>query len=162
MKRREFTGKNEPKQEPAVKCKITVIKKILFSDLCEKYAKEKVDICPRFDEGQEIFVTSAYNFDVAMCSQAVDWILQSQKADGSWGYSSNYSTAEETAYCIQALKVWKTHGGKIPKGRIEMAAAWLEENSSPPYPSLWIGKVLYCPEYVVKSAILSAIELSRN
>ena len=107
------------------------------------------------------FVTSAYDFDTPLCSQAVDWILQSQKADGSWGFSNDQSTAEETAYCIQALKVWETNGGKIPKGRIEMAAAWLEENSTPPYPSLWIGKVLYCPEYVVKSAILSALELSR-
>jgi halimadienyl-diphosphate synthase len=108
------------------------------------------------------FVTSAYNYEVSICSQAVDWILQNQKADGSWGYSSNHSTAEETAYCIQALKVWESNVAKIPKGRIENAATWLKENSSTPYPSLWIGKVLYCPEYVVKSAILSAIEVSRK
>jgi uncharacterized repeat protein (TIGR04076 family) len=91
MKRREFMGcissassalltgtaaagfkteENGPKQEPAVKCKITVIKKTLFSDVCEKYAKEKVDICPRFKEGQEIFVTSAYQPPEDFCAWA--------------------------------------------------------------------------------------------
>jgi halimadienyl-diphosphate synthase len=108
------------------------------------------------------FITAAHNFDVSMCSQAVDWILQSQKADGSWGYSNNHSTAEETAYCIQALKVWEANIANVPKRHIEMATTWLQENSSSPNSSLWIGKVLYCPEYVVKSTVLSAIELSRK
>jgi len=108
------------------------------------------------------FIISAYDYDVSMCSQAVDWILQNQKSNGSWGYSGNHSTAEETAYCIQALKVWDSKVAKIPNERIELAATWLKKNSAPPYPSLWIGKVLYCPEYVVKSAVLSAIALSRE
>jgi halimadienyl-diphosphate synthase len=96
-----------------------------------------------------------------MCSQAIDWILNSQKPDGSWGYSDNASTTEETAYCIQALKIWDLNVSKIPKNHIERAGSWLRDNSSSPYPFLWIGKVLYCPEYVVQSSILSAIELSR-
>ena len=91
MKRREFMGcislassalltrtaaagfkteENGPKQEPSVKCKITVIKKTLFSDLCEKYAKEKVGICSRFEEGQEIFVTSPYRPSENFCAWA--------------------------------------------------------------------------------------------
>ena len=105
------------------------------------------------------FIAAAYNFDTSMSSQAIDWILQNQRPDGSWGYSNNHPTAEETAYCIQALKVWDTKVAKVSKERIELAESWLKNNISPPYPSLWIGKVLYCPENVVKSAILSAIGL---
>ncbi|MGB7873401.1 MAG: prenyltransferase/squalene oxidase repeat-containing protein [Anaerolineales bacterium] len=108
------------------------------------------------------FILAAYDYDSSMCAQAIDWILDSQKADGSWGFSDNTSTAEETAYCIQALKLWDTKVSRISKARIDLAASWLEDNISSPYPSLWIGKVLYCPEYVVKSAVLSAIELSRQ
>lgn len=105
------------------------------------------------------FIIAAYKFDTSMSSQAIDWILQNQKPDGSWGYSNNHPTAEETAYCIQALKVWNAKVAKISKERIALAESWLKNNFSPPYPSLWIGKVLYCPENVVKSAILSAIGL---
>lgn len=64
------TKENGPTQEPAVKCKITVIKKVLFSDLGEKYSQEKVNICSRFEEGQEIIVTSPYSPPENFCAWA--------------------------------------------------------------------------------------------
>jgi halimadienyl-diphosphate synthase len=105
-------------------------------------------------------VIALYGIDDNMCTAAVDWILSNQQADGAWG--TIHSSAEETAYCIQGLKLWQRYGGKVPIGRIEQAAYWLERNAEPPYAPLWIGKVLYCPEHVVKSAILSALIMAKQ
>lgn len=91
---------------------------------------------------------------------AVDWILNTQNEDGSWGYYA--SSAEETAYCLQALAVWKRQGKgeeEIPTDILKHGAEWLEAHMNDPYPWLWIGKSLYCPELVVESAILSALML---
>ncbi|MEW6403818.1 MAG: prenyltransferase/squalene oxidase repeat-containing protein [Chloroflexota bacterium] len=107
-------------------------------------------------------IIAAHKYDHDMCDQAVKWILQKQKSDGSWGIFPGVSTAEETAYCIQALKVWEQNGGQFSRVRIEQATYWLEKHSTPPYPPLWIGKVLYSPENVVRSTILSAMLLARQ
>jgi hypothetical protein len=91
----------------------------------------------------------------------VSWILETQKPNGSWGFY-NFSTAEETAYCLQALILWKRYGGKIPAGRIEQGSYWLANNCLPPYPPFWIDKSLYCPELLVQSSILSALALAEE
>lgn len=89
MKRREFLGsamavstaalggematsnkKSETKKEPAVECKISVIKKTIFPELYEKYANQKGSICSVFEEGQEFIVTSPYNPPKDFCSWA--------------------------------------------------------------------------------------------
>lgn len=89
MKRREFLGcatavstaaftgeliagskKSEKKKEPAAKCKITVIKKVIFTDLYEKYTKQKGKICSAFKEGQEFLVTSPYSPPKGFCAWA--------------------------------------------------------------------------------------------
>ena len=100
-------------------------------------------------------------FDDALCKETAGWMLKTQQADGAWG-SGGMPTAEETAYCTQALCVWRAHGGKVPPGRIEQASFWLRNHSLPPYPPMWIDKSLYCPELLVKSAILSALALSEE
>jgi halimadienyl-diphosphate synthase len=85
---------------------------------------------------------------------AVSWIFATQKKDGSWGYYM--SSAEETAYCLQALAIWERQGHNVPNGVLERGAKWLAQHADPPYPPLWMGKCLYCPELVIRSAILSA------
>lgn len=87
--------------------------------------------------------------------KAVEWLLTTRNQDGSWGYYM--PTAEETAYCLQALTSWQRYGGHISFHILERGADWLEEHADPPYPPLWIGKCLYCPEMVVRSAVLSAL-----
>jgi hypothetical protein len=91
----------------------------------------------------------------------VNWIINTQRSNGSWGFYG-FSTAEETAYCIQALCMWKRYGGKIPEGQLELARQWLEANANEPKRSLWIDKSLYCPEAIVDAAILSAIQLAKE
>ncbi len=93
-----------------------------------------------------------------LVSGAVSWLLETQDDSGAWGYY--LPTAEETAYCLQALIIWKRQGHSIPHEALKHAAAWLQEHSEAPYPPLWIGKCLYCPELVVRSAILSALVLA--
>jgi len=86
MKRREFlgcaaltsvgalTGKaiTEPigKKENFRGCKITVLKRLLFQDLNEKYYKRKGQICDAFKDGQEFTCTSAYRPPEGFCQWA--------------------------------------------------------------------------------------------
>ena len=37
---------------------------------------------------------------------------------------------------------------------------WLEEHMELTYPPLWIGKCLYSPQLVVRSAVISALMLA--
>ena len=98
-------------------------------------------------------------YDDSIVNAAIDWILSSQNPDGSWGYYS--PTAEETAYCLQVLAIWSQHyGNQVDKRVFQRGQEWLTCHLDPPYPPLWIGKCLYCPELVVKSAVLSAITLT--
>ena len=90
----------------------------------------------------------------------VAWLLDSQNANGSWG--TYISTAEETAYALQALCTWNEKGGRIPKAVIRNGARWLVEHMDPPYPPLWIGKCLYNPRLVIRSAVISALALARQ
>jgi halimadienyl-diphosphate synthase len=104
-------------------------------------------------------IISAKGYDDQLCEESIKWILDTQQPDGSWGFF-NRSTAEETAYCIQALAIWQKHTGKSLSSPIKQAGFWLSGNHRPPYPPLWIDKSLYCPETLVKSCILSALTLA--
>jgi halimadienyl-diphosphate synthase len=93
-----------------------------------------------------------------LVEESVAWILNSQNADGSWG--TYLKTAEETAYAMQALWVWNEKVARIPKTVLKKGAGWLTENLDKPYPPLWIGKCLYSPNLVIRSAIISALALA--
>jgi len=90
----------------------------------------------------------------------VGWLVETQNNDGSWGWQT--PTAEETAYCLQALLVWQKIGREVPKTKIKKAVEWLKGHCNPPFPPLWIGKGLYTPEKVVRSSILSAILMEES
>ncbi len=92
-----------------------------------------------------------------LVEDAVEWLLKTQNADGSWG--TYLPTAEETAYALQALWVWNEKVAKVPKETLQDGARWLKEHMDPPYPPLWIGKCLYNPNVVIRSAVISALAL---
>ena len=102
-------------------------------------------------------VIACAGYDDDLVDGAAHWILETQNTNGSWGYYM--PTAEETAYCLQALAIWRRHGGQVPGDVMKQGAVWLADRMEPPYPPLWIGKCLYCPVLVVRSAILSALML---
>ena len=103
-------------------------------------------------------VIALVGLEDAMVSAALDWISATQNKDGSWGFYM--PTAEETAYALQALCYAKLHGYPIDSESVKNGRDWLLENDNGSYPPLWIGKCLYSPTYVVKSAILSALRMS--
>lgn len=123
------------------------------------YWLDKWNVSPYYTTAHIIILCQGY--DNGLCQESVDWILNTHRPDGSWGFY-NFSTAEETAYCIQALTVWQKHGNKIPKDKLNQAKIWLSNNCEPPYPPLWIDKSLYCPELLVQSSILSALILAEE
>ncbi|HXQ32900.1 MAG TPA: hypothetical protein VN843_02640, partial [Anaerolineales bacterium] len=93
-----------------------------------------------------------------MMEESVEWILRSQNKNGSWG--RYISTAEETAYAMQALWVWNEKVSRIPKTSLNNGAHWLKEHMDQPHPPLWIGKCLYSPHLVIRSAVISALALA--
>lgn len=143
------------KDHPSVQKIIKFVRSRRKPDGC--YWLDKWNISPYYTTAHVTVEFSGY--DDELCQEAADWILSQQQENGSWG-SYGIQTAEETAYCIQALKTWQMYGGNVPKDRLEKAKLWLARNCEPPYPLLWIGKSLYSPELVTKSAIISALMLA--
>lgn len=94
-----------------------------------------------------------------LVQDALEWILHSQNKDGSWG--TYISTAEETAYAIQALWFWNEKVARVPRHAIKNGARWLKEHMDQPYPPLWMGKCLYNPRLVIRSAVISALALAQ-
>ncbi len=87
----------------------------------------------------------------------IQWILKTQRADGGWGYYQQ-STVEETAYCLQALLYWDRKVERIDSVSILAAGQYLLEHiDNDDYPQLWIGKCLYTPRHLVRSAVLMAL-----
>jgi hypothetical protein len=122
------------------------------------YWFDKWHISPFYTTAHAILACVNYRDDLII--PATDWMINSQRSDGSWGFY--LPTAEETAYCIQALCILKKKGKNVPTGVLLKAVEWLKLNKEPPYPLFWIGKGLYAGELVVRSAILSALELAKG
>jgi halimadienyl-diphosphate synthase len=104
-------------------------------------------------------VIACAHFASELVEDSVKWIIQTQSKDGSWG--TYMPTAEETAYALQALWFWNEHVGKVPKSAFRNGVRWLKENMDQPYPPLWIGKCLYNPNLVIRSAVISALALAQ-
>lgn len=125
------------------------------------YWQDKWHLSPYYVTSHVIIACAGFIPELVL--QAVNWILMTQNKNGSWGMFM--PTAEETAYCMQALWVWgQNHAGDTQSKAlkaIRSALNWLNDHAEPPYPPLWIGKCLYCPENVIRSAVLSALNIQR-
>lgn len=93
------------------------------------------------------------------CQPTVEWILHTQRDDGSWGFFKD-GTAEETAYALTALLHYHRYKPVDPEV-LKRGVAYLAQAhaDNTPYPDLWIGKCLFTPYDVVRAAILSALLL---
>jgi halimadienyl-diphosphate synthase len=142
------------KNHPAIKKILAFIRSMRRP---EGYWLDKWNISPYYTTTRVIILCKGY--DDELCQESVNWMLSRQQVNGSWA-SYGFHSAEETAYCIQALKTWQMYRGGIPKETLEKARLWLSRHCEPPYPPFWIAKTSYCPENVVQSAIISALTLA--
>ncbi|WP_406078954.1 prenyltransferase/squalene oxidase repeat-containing protein [Micromonospora sp. NBC_00858] len=97
----------------------------------------------------------------AAAAEAVDraarWVLDTQRADGSWGRW--VGTAEETAYALQVLLAAPTAVPRVDDA-LARGHSYLHEPATREHPPLWYGKELYCPTAIVRSAVLAACRLA--
>jgi halimadienyl-diphosphate synthase len=138
------------KRHPAI---LKILSFLLKTCQPEGYWVDKWHISPYYITSHVAIVCR--DMDVNIHGKALKWILETQKHDGSWG-SFGISTAEETAYALQALKL---QNNIVYRTSIKRGVEWLKAHWLDPYPNLWISKALYCPEIVVRSTILSALSL---
>lgn len=90
--------------------------------------------------------------------RAVRWVLDTQRADGSWGRWSG--TAEETAYAVHILSLTGRgmsgeSGHAVGRGHAYLRSAAGELDGPP----LWHDKDLYQPTAIVRAAVLAALHL---
>jgi len=119
------------------------------------YWFDKWNISPYYTATHAIIACAGY-LDY-LIAPTVEWIIKTQRHNGSWGFY--LPTAEETAYCLQALSIWKKRFGKNNTENLDVGVSWLNKHMTGTHPLFWIGKGLYASELIVKSEILSALAL---
>jgi halimadienyl-diphosphate synthase len=116
---------------------------------------DKWHTSPHYTTAHAIIIAGARAPD--LIADSVQWILKTQREDGSWGWWC--PTAEETAYCLQALSTCHHRGWKINRSVMARAATYLWQHLDEDYVPLWIGKVAFTPHHIVRSAIVSALHM---
>lgn len=114
------------------------------------YWTDKWHISPYYATCHAILALSP---DASLIDPAIDWILETQQQDGSWGLFAG--TLEETAYCLLALLTHDDRSRPEIKRAAHKGAEFLLESKTL-YPEMWVGKGLYAPISVIESAIISA------
>ena len=94
-------------------------------------------------------------------ARAVEWVLRTQRPDGSWGRWTG--TAEETAYAV--LTLLRAADPTAVAEALRSAYPHLVRGLRRPpraEPALWHDKDLYRPHAIVRAAILAAIDGCQN
>jgi halimadienyl-diphosphate synthase len=118
--------------------------------------KDKWNISPHYMTNLALRAIGDLDSDLA--SRSIDWFINTQNPNGSWGYFNG--TVEETAYAVQALTNYHSTVEKIDTEIIAKGAKYLMDNyDDENYPELWIGKGLYAPRNIIKSSLISALYL---
>jgi halimadienyl-diphosphate synthase len=95
--------------------------------------------------------------DDELARSRLRWMLNTQRDDGGWGYLGG-STAEETAYCLEALIQWHCNVAPVREQILDEAANYLYAHiHDVEHPPLWINKGLYTPTNPIRAAILGAL-----
>ncbi|GGU77503.1 prenyltransferase/squalene oxidase repeat-containing protein [Lentzea flava] len=86
--------------------------------------------------------------------KAVDWVLRTQRDDGSWGRWEG--TYEETAYAIRIL----SHSRRDVTEAMTRGAKFLQDWQDRPHPPLWHDKDLYAPTRIIRAEGMAALHLA--
>ena len=120
------------------------------------YWQDKWHASPYYATAQ--VALAAHGVADAVLDGTVDWLLATQHDDGLWGRYGG--TSEETAYAIQALWTLAPHDRPAVRSALLRGAVALSERfEDTDYAELWIGKGLYTPYAVVRSAVIGALLL---
>ncbi|MGW2153737.1 prenyltransferase/squalene oxidase repeat-containing protein [Nonomuraea sp. NPDC001699] len=90
---------------------------------------------------------------------AARWVLDTQRADGSWGRWTG--TREETSYAMQTLLLTPGRAEPRREAAVERGLEYLTRAADERHVPLWHDKDLYVPVAVVRSAELAAAHLAR-
>jgi halimadienyl-diphosphate synthase len=136
---------------PSIRKIITFLRKTRGPDV--PFWVDKWHFSPYYTTSHAIIACAGLENELV--DKSVEWILKTQHKNGSWGIP----TAEETAYALQALWVWNEKVARVPRAVFTSGAQWLKEHLDEAHPPLWIGKCLYSPRLVIRSAIVGALAL---
>jgi len=96
------------------------------------------------------------------CRRTIEWLVHTQREDGSWGFF-DLGTAEETAYALAALlhcsQYFPTNKSVLRRGAAYLYQELESAQNNYHYPPLWIDKSLYVPQDIVKASILATLIL---
>ncbi|WP_372405018.1 prenyltransferase/squalene oxidase repeat-containing protein [Streptomyces luteireticuli] len=88
------------------------------------------------------------------------WLLDTQHPDGSWG--TGPGRPEESAWAVLALDSLTPRFGPAPDSTRHRAHQFLASSlDREDHAELWVGKALFLPPALVKSAVLAAYILTR-
>lgn len=90
-----------------------------------------------------------------LVATAIDWMLQTQNADGSWGFYGT-PTVEETAYTVLGLRAWAGHSAAVDAA-LTAGHAYLWAHQADDRPAMWLDKCLYYPPRIVDAAVVAAL-----
>lgn len=120
------------------------------------YWQDKWHISPYYATAQ--VVLAARGVADELLDGSLAWLLRTQRPDGSWGRYGG--TSEETAYALQALHALAPAGDPLAMAALRRGACYLAgQFDDTDYPELWVGKGLYTPYAIVRSAVISALWL---
>lgn len=104
---------------------------------------------------------SMQEFLLAECHNSIEWLVHTQRPDGSWGYFDR-GTIEETAYALLVLLHYHRRVRAVNSEVLRRGAAYLYRlmgQADSAYPELWIAKSLYAPKNIIRAAVLAAANL---
>ncbi len=104
-------------------------------------------------------VSALVGIDGGLVRDAVNWVLEQQHEDGSWGVAGG--NPEETAYAVEALGAAQDADSALTglvSVAVQRGAQYLAgEFGRSDFASLWIGKGLYSPHRVVGAAVVGGL-----
>jgi halimadienyl-diphosphate synthase len=123
------------------------------------YWQDKWHVSPYYATAQ--VALAARGIADALLDGTQAWLLDTQHPDGSWGRYGG--TSEETAYALQTLHALGVDRHARAAANMARGANFLAARlDDTDYPELWIGKGLYTPYAIVRSAVISALLLCQR